>query len=36
MLVALLYEKDIDAPSQARERVTNSKSYVNTFGNTES
>ncbi len=36
MLVALLYKKDIEASSQARERVTNSNSYVNTFGNIES
>jgi hypothetical protein len=36
MLVALLYKKDIDASSQARERVTNSKSFVNTFGYYES
>ena len=36
MLVALLYKKDIDAPSQARERVTNSNSYVNTFGKSKS
>ena len=36
MLVALFYKKDIDASSQARGRVTNSKSYVNTFGNIKS
>jgi hypothetical protein len=31
MLVALIKEKHIDASSQARGRVTNNKSYVNTF-----
>jgi hypothetical protein len=35
-LVALLYEKDIDASSQGRERVTNRKSYVNSFDYHES
>ena len=36
MLVALTKEKHIDASSQARERVTNSNSYVNTFGKCKS
>jgi len=36
MLVALIKEKHIDASSQARGRVTNSKSYVNTFGKIKS